>query len=135
MTGLVHSKIDSLEGARLVCDDRVFGFVLPDDGNDVETAAMLKQLVFLQPGKSRLCEVSSFLRVDSLTGCSRAAGFDLDENDGVSVQADEVDFSPTSFILPRQNSHAGFLEELRGDFFATVSESASDESKHGGSAE
>lgn len=130
MTRLVHSEVDGLEGARLVCDDRDFGVVFPDDGDDVEAAAVFQQVVFLQPGKSRLREVSAFLRVDPLTRSSGPTGFHLDENDGVSVQADEVNFSPPCFVLACEDPHAGFLEKLRGRFLTPVSEGASDESEH-----
>jgi hypothetical protein len=90
---------------------------------------MLKQTVFLQPEQRSFCQILLLFPRDGFSGMPefiRLSSLYLNKDNGVTVLADEVEFSPLSGKLTSQNPHPLLsAQKSPGSALATISKQLS----------
>jgi len=117
---LTHA--DGFEGMADVFDIRKALSVGPDEGHDVETAALLEEIVFFKETERGKGQSALFFRGHGLSRLSLPACFHLDEDESVAVAGDEVDFSPGGPVAAYQDPKALASEVASGFALAFTSE-------------
>ncbi len=102
-----------LERVGEVFDGRRFPIVGPDDGDDVEAAPHIKNVIALLELDGRDREPPLFLKVNGLDRRAVPPRFYLDKHQGIAIACDQVDFAKRSAISADQDAQAFTLQESR----------------------
>jgi hypothetical protein len=113
---------NGLERGADVLDFRRRSVVKPDDGHDVKSAALVQKPVLLEEMEGGEREPALFLGRDGFGGDAAAPGFDLHEDDHVSVEGDQVDLAMMGPVATMEDLESLAPEEACGLPLATITE-------------
>jgi hypothetical protein len=96
------------------------------DGDDVEPGGLRVEPFAFAVGAGGGEELRHLGGIDGFGGEAgrAAAGADFDENEGLAVAGEEVDFAAADAEVAAEDGHAGGFETVSGDPLAEVAEAA-----------
>src|SRR5262249_41271491 len=121
---------DGVEGIADVLDLRRAAVVGPEDGHDVEAAALLEEVVLAEEVQRGECDSALLLPGDRLGRHAPAPRLDLDEDQGLTVARDQVDLAGPRAIAPQQDPQALAAKEPSGQPLATLAQEPIPERPH-----
>lgn len=97
---------NGLEGVAEMFDFWGAIFTRPCDRNDVKTRGTLEKSVTLEKSHGKPGKPPLLVQIDRLGGMAGVLGssrFDFNENDGLTIERDKVEFARTEVIASREN--------------------------------
>ena len=97
----------------------------PGDGDDVEAGAAFEQIVPLEIDEGRFDDALLLALVDCfrrMAGSAAGASLDLDENDGATIDGDQVDLAAATALAAGDDDIAPLPEISGGSSFTALAE-------------
>ena len=115
---------DRLERITNVFDPRRVVVFRPDNGHDVEPAALLEQAMFFQEMQGCQGQPTLLFQSDGFCWHTLSPGLDFNENDDVAIECNQIDFAVVGPVAAVQNSQAMASKKASGLLLAPGTEQA-----------